>query len=365
MNGTAREVLVTGATGLVGGDVLERLLRGNARLHAHVILRDAARWPVLARRLGPLAARVTPHAGDITHPDLRLTAASRRAIAAAADLIIHCAADTRFSQALPHARRVNRDGTRHLLELAGECTGLDRFVHVSTAFVAGRRTGVIAAEPCDGSAGFVNAYERSKFEAERHVRESALPWLIVRPSTIVCDGRDGRVRQVNAVHRALLLCRAGLAALVPGDEATPVDLVTTDYVAGGVVRLSLDPGAGRRAWHLCAGAAAITLGEMLDRCWSHWRRDARWERRGVERPAFTTLAAWRLFESAVAETGDARLRAITRSLTHFVPQLALPKCFETAETDAELGYAAPSIADCWSAMLDDLARGRGRPLEAA
>jgi nucleoside-diphosphate-sugar epimerase len=360
---SARSILVTGATGLIGGDVLERVLRADPATRAHVVVRSERSRAVLVRRLGALMPRVSVHSGDVALPELGLRRASRRAIAAEVDLVVHCAADTSFSQTLARARRQNRDGTRHVLEVAGDCRRLRHLVHVSTAFVAGRMTGSIAAEMHDGAAGFINAYEQSKHEAERHVRKSDLPWTIVRPSTVVCDGIDGVVRQVNAVHRALLLCRAGLASLVPGEEDTLVDLVTTDYVAGGIATLALRHEASQQAWHLCAGAGAMPLGELLDRSWTHWRRDGRWERRGVARPALTRLPTYRLFEAAVEETGDARLRAITRSLTHFVPQLALPKLFETAATDSALGFAAPPVRSYWTAMLDGLMRSR-RP-EAA
>ncbi|CAN5705295.1 hypothetical protein BH23GEM9_BH23GEM9_17080 [soil metagenome] len=352
-----KQLLLTGATGLIGGDVLIRMLRADRALRAHVLVRTASHWPALASRLGPLQDRVTPVAADLSVPGMGLDAPARRQLTDA-DLIVHCAADTRFSQTLPHARRHNRDGTRRLLELGTDCRALERFVHVSTAFVAGRLTGDVREAALNGDAGWVNAYEQSKHEAEALVRASALPWLIARSSTVVCDGGDGSIRQINAVHRALDLCRAGLASMVPGAEDTPVDLVTTDYVSGGVARLALGAGARFGTYHLCAGAGALPLGELLDRAFSLWRSDARWQRRGVARPALTSLDTYRLFEAAVEETGDARLRAITRSLTHFVPQLALPKRFETHAADTTLGYPAPVVSSYWSAVLARLEQNR-------
>jgi nucleoside-diphosphate-sugar epimerase len=346
-------LLLTGATGLIGGDVLLRLLRADRSLRADVLVRDSARWTGLVRRLGPLYERVTPVRADLADEALGLRTAERRRLCAETTLIIHCAADTRFSRPLPEARRHNRDGTRRVLELAAECGGLQRLVHVSTAFVAGRATGTIPERELTPD-GWVNAYEQSKHEAERLVRAAHLPWVIVRPSTVVCDGGDGGIRQINAVHRALDLCRAGLAAMVPGRVDTPVDLVTTDYVSGGIARLARAEGVDGRTYHLCAGAGALPLGELLDRALVHWARDARWARRGVARPALASLETYRSFELAIEETGDARLRAITRSLTHFVPQLALSKRFVTDAADAALGYAAPAVASYWTAVLERL-----------
>jgi nucleoside-diphosphate-sugar epimerase len=354
----ASHVLITGATGLIGGEVLVRLLRSDHALTATVLLRSPRGWPALAERLGPLHRRVALVPGDARLPGLGLDAAARARLAALTDLIVHCAADTRFSQPLPHARRTNRDGTRRLLELAAACGRLERLVHVSTAFVAGRMTGPIPEAPLDGGAGWVNAYEQSKHEAEGCVRASGLPAVIARPSTVVCDGVDGRISQINAVHRALLLCRAGLAAMVPGGEDTLVDLVTTDYVGGGITRLALQRDVPPGTYHLCAGARALPLGELLDRAFAHWSHDGRWRRRGVARPSLASLDTYRLFEASVYETGDDRLRAITRSLTHFVPQLALPKQFDTSAADAAVGGPAPAVRDYWDAVLQQLALRR-------
>lgn len=352
------QIFITGASGLVGGDVLTRLLRANGRAGARALVRSSAAWDRLAAALGPAAPRVEPVFGDITEPGLGLDAVSAQRAAEGTTHVIHCGADTRFSQTLANGRRVNRDGTAHVMEFAASCPDLRRVVHVSTAFVAGRLTGLVPETELPEVRSWVNAYEQSKHEAECVVRGTALPWVIVRPATLVCDGVDGRVTQVNAVHRALLLCRGGLAAMVPGTEDTPVDIVTTDHVAGATATLAGLDGIDGSTFHLCAGADAMPLGELLDRAFAWWGRDMRWRRRCVQRPVVTTLQTYRSFENAVAETGDARLRGITRSLSHFVPQLALPKRFDTSAARTVLGHGPPPVRAWLTAMLRDLDRVR-------
>ena len=56
------------------------------------------------------------------------------------DVIIHAAADLRLDASIEDLRATNVEGVRHVLELAGEIDrdhGLERLVHVSTAYVAG------------------------------------------------------------------------------------------------------------------------------------------------------------------------------------------------------------------------------------
>ncbi|HSJ08562.1 MAG TPA: SDR family oxidoreductase [Longimicrobiales bacterium] len=348
-------ILVTGATGLVGAAVIEKLLRDDGGVRILALVRGHAGWAALAARLGPYAARVVPIRGDVTLARCGLDAATSAALSHSVHAVIHCAADTSFSRPLAEARAVNTAGTQHVLDLV-EGWPLERFVYVSTAFVAGMRTGAILPHELAAGHGFVNGYEQSKHEAELLVRASGLPCSVLRPSTIVCDDVSGSVTQVNAVHRALRVFHAGLASMMPGDDATTVDVVPNDYVAECVVELGLRAAPGW--WHVCAGAGALPLREMLDGAHAVWSRDARWRGRGILPPVLTDLATYRLFEASVEDTGDVRLATITRSLSHFVPQLALPKQFDTSRTDAALGRSAPRVSEYWARLVERLVAER-------
>jgi nucleoside-diphosphate-sugar epimerase len=354
------KVVITGATGLVGGALLDRLLRQHPHARFTVLVRSPLRWRALAPSLGSAAARVSPVYTDLRSP----ASIGHLPELASADLFIHCAADTSFSRPLEQARAVNTAGTQAMLALAQEI-GAHRFIYVSTAFVAGTQTGEIAPalrRPVDG---WVNAYEQSKFEAEELVRGAAIEWTIVRPATIACDDATGQVSQYNSVHRALHLCYRGLASILSGDEATPIDLVTTEYVTGALARLLLLPAAAGQTYHLCAGVNALPLGELLDRCYAHWRANSDWRRRAIPRPALADLQTYKLFEQAVQETADDRLRVITRALGYFAPQLCYPKQFDTSNTDAVLGFRAPTPASCLDAMIGRLERDHWTGLRSA
>ncbi|MBI4410798.1 MAG: SDR family oxidoreductase, partial [Gemmatimonadetes bacterium] len=200
-----KTALVTGATGLVGREALARLLQDRPSLTVYALVRSRERFAGLAAELGPLAVNVTLVRGDVTAPGLGLSRAARSLLRNRVTTVLHLAADTTFSRPLEEARRVNTEGTARVLELAAECVSTPRVLFVSTAFVAGRRTGRVPEAENGAEPGFVNAYEQSKYEAEQLVRACGLPWLILRPSMIVCDARTGVVRQFNAVHRALRL----------------------------------------------------------------------------------------------------------------------------------------------------------------
>ena len=345
-----RTVLVTGATGLVGRGVVASLLRHtDAAIVA--LVRDPARWQTIAAHHGWPTSRVTPIRADITRPALGLDTKVLSRRLSSPSLVIHSAADIVFSRSLADARRVNTEGTANVLALSAQFPHA-RFMFVSSAFVVGRRTGTIAEGDDAGDAGWVNSYEQSKHEAEALVRSSGLEHVIARLSTIVCDDVRGSVSQVNAVHRALRLYRAGLASMMPGTDEAPVDVIPADWAAESVTKLALSREACGRTLHLCAGNGALALGALLDRTYAVWSRDSDWRRRGIARPALADMATYELFERSVELVGDARLKRITRSLSHFVPQLALPKRFDTSGAEAILGTSAPPVAAYWDRMLE-------------
>ena len=345
-----RTVVVTGATGLVGRGVIASLLR-QTDAPIVVLVRDPARWQTIAAHHGWPTSRVTPIRSDITRPELGVDTKAMRRRLSSASLVIHSAADIVFSRSLADARRVNTEGTANVLALCSHVPAA-RVAFVSSAFVVGRRSGTISEGDDAGDAGWVNSYEQSKHEAELLVRSSGLEYVIARLSTVVCDDVRGTVSQVNAVHRALRLYRAGLASMMPGTEDTPVDVIPADWAAESLTRIALSRESSGRTLHLCAGNGALPLGALLDRTYAVWSRDQDWRRRGIARPALADLATYELFERSVDLVGDARLKRLTRALSHFVPQLALPKRFDTSGADAILGGGAPPVAAYWDRMLE-------------
>jgi thioester reductase-like protein len=96
-----------------------------------------------------------PLAGDLVLPGLGLAPEAWTKLSRRVTHIVHSAAELRFDGALEEMRRINVEGTRHLLALARsahEHHGIARYAHVSTAYVAGGRTGEVGSAPA-ASAG--------------------------------------------------------------------------------------------------------------------------------------------------------------------------------------------------------------------
>src|SRR4051794_34923375 len=164
-------VLLTGATGFVGSAVLARILeRSDRPVVALVRARDDAaaadrlRAALLDAGAIDLAGRCTAIAADLEHDDLGLSLRTLEELARVCDEVIHCGASVSFTLPLDEARAINVGGAARMAELADRAAsrggGLRRFVHVSTAYVAGDRDGAFGEDERSRPRAWRNTYEQ-------------------------------------------------------------------------------------------------------------------------------------------------------------------------------------------------------------
>lgn len=200
-------VLVTGATGFIGGALARRLLADGARVR--VLVRD----PASAGAADLCAAGAEFAHGDLTRPD------SLDAAVAEITAIYHAAAHLGDAGPLAPYHDVNVGGTRNL-RAAAERAGVERFVHVSSpsALMApgdGDRLGIDESVAYPDS--FVNHYSATKAEAEKVVLHSDSPMVrcVLRPRAVWGPGdRRGPI--------AILLDRLARGRLPDLDPGRPV-----------------------------------------------------------------------------------------------------------------------------------------------
>lgn len=334
----AHTILFTGATGMVGQALVPLLANRN----------DVEAIFALVHKSDYLFPpdKVCLVSGDITvGPDLAIRPEVKRQILDRVTVIVHAAADTRFSAVLDEARAVNLRGAETMLAFAAMCPRLRAIVALSTVHVAGRRTGTILEEELHHACGFVNAYEQSKYEAELRLRERMkdLPISVLRLSTVLGRSTDGDVARMAAIHHALRLCYTSLAPMIPGVPDGPVDLIAVDYVAAAAAQLAIDSFQAGRTFHICGGQDVLTIDELLGLTLKTFLRyRPSWRKRMIEMPAVVDLPTFELFARSVDEIGDNVLRNSVAIIRHFVPQLAYPKRFADDGCLDSLGKAGIS-----------------------
>ena len=168
-------VLLTGATGFLGMEVLARLLERTDR-EVLCLVRAPDQDAAEARLDAVLATLYRDRVAVPRRASGRCTATSPRGLAAPGeevDVVCHCAASISFDMPLEEAREINVEGTRSMLELA-RVAGARRFVHVSTAYVSGMHVGRFAEDMLGRE--FRNTYEQTKCEAERCSSAASTTW---------------------------------------------------------------------------------------------------------------------------------------------------------------------------------------------
>jgi thioester reductase-like protein len=268
-------VFLTGATGFLGMEVLARLLdAGDREVIALVRARDdQAAGERLDGVLGQLwrdpsrhRDRVRAVAGDVTLDGLGITAGQRTSLAEDVGAILHCAASISFDMPLDEARTINVEGTREVIGFARECKALgrlERFVHVSTAYVSGKYEGTFRERQLDAGQEFRNTYEQTKWEAEHIVRAATdLEPAIARPSIVMGESDSGWTPAFNVLYWPLRAFSRGLFDEIPALPSAHVDVVPVDYVADGLVRLLDVPDQG--VFNLVAGRDAPFANELVE-----------------------------------------------------------------------------------------------------
>ena len=128
-----------------------------------------------------------------------------------------------------------------MIGFARECKALgrlERFVHVSTAYVSGKQSGTFRERQLDAAQEFRNTYEQTKWEAEHVVMAAGdLAPAIARPSIVMGEADTGWTPAFNVLYWPLRAFSRGLFDEIPALPAAHVDVVPVDYVADALVHL--------------------------------------------------------------------------------------------------------------------------------
>jgi thioester reductase-like protein len=353
-------ILLTGATGFLGMELLARLLertektvfaliRGADDEEADARLMDSAR--AVVREPERFRERLVAVRGDVTLPDLGLSDERRAFLAERIDEIVHSAASVSFTLPLDRAREINVEGTRRMLELASLCDergGLRRFSHISTAYVAGSHRGEFGEDDYDVGQNFRNTYEQSKWEAEGLVREQcgSLPVTIFRPSIVVGEEETGWTPAFNVIYAPLHAYSKGAYLALPARRSSPADVVPASYVADAVLALSQRDDAEGQTYNLAAGPRSHSVGDLIDMA-----ADAFGRKRALALPP--RLYRRLVHPLLVRKSSGKRRRMLERSEVYF-PYFSLRVSYDTARAEsdlAEAGIEVPRLSDYFDRLV--------------
>ena len=257
-----KRILLSGATGLIGGELM--LILAAKGIYSTAVVRAGDADKALGRLMDRLqksvfwkpefAEFVSAEAGDIEAPDFGLKAS----VLQSADVILHSAASTSFK---PDAGvyPVNIKAATNFAGILKNLMPSQRGFFVGTAAVTMEPRGVITEDMA--FAGYANDYIRSKRDAETLLRASGAPFISLRPGIVLSRGIDDAKLARNMLWAIPVMAELGD---VPLDPLARLDVAPVDFIVGAFAEMLLKDDFKYDCYHVSTGEASVTLQALAD-----------------------------------------------------------------------------------------------------
>jgi thioester reductase-like protein len=248
--------LITGFPGFIARRLVRKLLADDPALRVTALVEGRMAAAARSAAADIDGERIELVEGDIGERRVGLSDDEYRRLADDVDVVHHLAAIYSLDVPLAIAQRVNVDGTGNVLDFCRACKGFRKLEYVSTAYVAGQRTGSVYEHELSLGQPFKNHYESTKFQAEVWVRELAdvVPSTIYRPAIVVGDSRTGETQKFDGPYYILRSISRSVRTRTPiaqfGRASAPFNVVPVDFVVDAIAALSGDREADGETLHL-------------------------------------------------------------------------------------------------------------------
>jgi len=260
---------VTGATGFIGGYLLEHLAKRKGTIYVLTRKGSERKIDTLRKRLGLGKDRLIAVKGDLLKPKMGVTPSVQKKLAGDIDHFFHLAAIYDISSTDDELQvRTNVDGTREAVALA-EKIGAKKFHHVSSIAAAGLYRGYWREDMFEEAERYDQPYFRTKHDSEAVVRyECNIPYRIYRPGIVIGHSKTGQIDKLDGPYylfKLLQRLRDALPSWMPliGIEGGRLNIVPVDYVAEAMAFLSHKRGLDGQCFHL-TDPEPLRAGEILN-----------------------------------------------------------------------------------------------------
>jgi nucleoside-diphosphate-sugar epimerase len=343
-----RKVFLTGATGLVGGQLLHDLLQLPHVEELVCLVRPAhglsgqerlsqklKRAGVKGKALDEAMSRVRAAEGSVDVALWGLGESVLSWIRNECELFIHCAASISFSDGVTN-EAINVNGTRNMIEVLRGAKSIKLFVPFSTATLCGWAPNeVVKEEESLARTHHIIAYTITKSKAEKMLRAAAAelpPMFFVRPCGVMAYGSRDRKQAKLFLWSLIAIAQLPFVRL---RRDSLMDIVTVDFVVKCTLLLIAKfPNLKYDCYHLTGSVEkSATCGEIFDVACAKSTRAALPK---VIPPAEWTTA----HEKSLAEQGFGE---IWESLQVYLPFMEMNCVYDNTRLKEELGADLPNL----------------------
>ncbi|MEK5040879.1 SDR family oxidoreductase [Sporosarcina sp. FSL K6-3457] len=193
--------------------------------------------------------------GDITQVNLGMTQQVVNQLYGETLTVWHLAAIYDLAVKAEIAWNVNVEGTRQVNEFVRSHSSITRYMYFSTAYVAGKREGLLLETELVRPDAFKNHYEETKFEAELLVEElkSSVAVTIIRPGIVRGHSKTGQTIKFDGPYFFMnMIDRLKWMPIIPyvGKTEVCINVVPIDYIIHATVFLASKVEAAGQTVHL-------------------------------------------------------------------------------------------------------------------